>query len=105
MAKNPLLELYEAGTSVWLDNMRRSYLTSGELQRMIDEDAVVGMTSNPTIFEKAIGGRKDYVESGRQAAETGVTGQEVFLRPRGWGHPDGPGRDTPLCYTNAPQDR
>ena len=60
MAKNPLFELSEAGTSVWLDYIRRSLITSGELQRMIDEDAVVGMTSNPTIFEKAIGGSSDY---------------------------------------------
>src|SRR5712692_3504041 len=79
MAKNPLFELYEAGTSVWLDNMRRSYITSGELQRMIDEDAVVGMTSNPTIFEKAIGGSSDYDESLRKLIAAGVTGDELFL--------------------------
>jgi len=79
MAKNPLFELYEAGTSVWLDNMRRSYITSGELQRMIDEDAVVGMTSNPTIFEKAIGGSSDYDESLRQLIAAGITGDELFL--------------------------
>ncbi len=79
MAKNPLFELYEAGTSVWLDNMRRSYITSGELQRMIDEDAVVGMTSNPTIFEKAIGGSSDYDDSLRKLIAAGVTGDELFL--------------------------
>ena len=71
MAKNALFELYEAGTSVWLDNMRRSYVTSGELQRMIEEDAVVGMTSNPTIFEKAIGGSSDYDESLRKLIAQG----------------------------------
>src|SRR6202140_3247722 len=60
MAKNPLFELYEAGTSVWLDYISRSLMTSGELKRMIEDDAVVGMTSNPTIFEKAIGGSSDY---------------------------------------------
>jgi len=79
MAKNPLFELYEAGTSVWLDNMRRSYITSGELQRMIDEDAVVGMTSNPTIFEKAIGGSSDYDESIRKLVAAGVAGDDLFL--------------------------
>jgi len=63
MAKNPLFELYEAGTSVWLDYISRSLMTSGELKRMIEEDAVVGMTSNPTIFEKAIGGSSDYDEA------------------------------------------
>jgi transaldolase / glucose-6-phosphate isomerase len=79
MAKNPLFELEEAGTSVWLDNMRRSYVTSGELQRMIEEDAVVGMTSNPTIFEKAIGGSSDYDDSIRRLARAGQGGEELML--------------------------
>jgi len=79
MAKNALFELYEAGTSVWLDNMRRSYVTSGELQRMIEEDAVVGMTSNPTIFEKAIGGSSDYDESLRKLIAQGRSGDELML--------------------------
>jgi len=52
MAKNPLFELYEAGTSVWLDYIRRSLMTSGELKRMIEEDAVVGMTSNPPLASR-----------------------------------------------------
>src|SRR2546428_262442 len=79
MARNPLFELYETGTSVWLDNMRRSYVTSGELQRMIEEDAVVGMTSNPTIFEKASGGSSDYDESIRKLVVAGVSGDDLFL--------------------------
>src|SRR3989442_2511149 len=79
MAKNPLFELSEAGTSVWLDYIRRSLITSGELQRMIDEDAVVGMTSNPTIFEKAIGGSSDYDESLRRLIAPRVTRDELFL--------------------------
>ena len=79
MAKNPLWELYEAGTSVWLDNMRRSYVTSGELRRMIEEDAVVGMTSNPTIFEKAIGGSSDYDDSIRRLVAQGQSGDELML--------------------------
>src|SRR5437899_1562775 len=79
MAKNPLFELYEAGTSVWLDYIRRSLMTSGELQRMIEEDAVVGMTSNPTIFEKAIGGSSDYDESIQKLVAAGVAGDDLFL--------------------------
>ena len=79
MAKNPLFELDEAGTSVWLDNMRRSYINSGELQRMIDEEAVVGMTSNPTIFEKAIGGSSDYDESIRKLVAAGAGDDDLFL--------------------------
>src|SRR5438874_3517877 len=79
MAKNALFELYEAGTSVWLDNMRRSYVTSGELQRMIEEDAVVGMTSNPTNFEKAIGGSSDYDDALRDLVHAGIPDEEIML--------------------------
>ncbi len=79
MAKNPLFELQEYGTSVWYDNIRRSLITSGELKRMIEEDAVVGMTSNPTIFEKAIGGSSDYDESLKRLVEAGTSGDELFL--------------------------
>src|SRR6185503_15548440 len=60
VATNPLKELQEYGQSVWLDYIRRSLITSGELQRLIDEDGLRGMTSNPSIFEKAIGGSTDY---------------------------------------------
>jgi transaldolase/glucose-6-phosphate isomerase len=79
MAKNPLFELYEAGTSVWLDYIRRSLMTSGELKRMIEEDAVVGMTSNPTIFEKAIGGSSDYDDALRALIEAGIAYEEIML--------------------------
>src|SRR5260370_3678109 len=79
MAKNPLFELYEAGTSVWLDYIRRSLMTSGELERMIDEDAVVGMTSNPTIFEKAIGGSSDYDDALRHLVDAGTPDEEIML--------------------------
>ena len=79
MAKNPLFDLYEAGTSVWLDYIRRSLMTSGELKRMIEEDAVVGMTSNPTIFEKAIGGSSDYDDALRVLIEAGIADEEIML--------------------------
>ena len=79
MAKNPLFELSEAGTSVWLDYIRRSLMTSGELQRMIEDDAVVGMTSNPTIFEKAIGGSSDYDDALRQLIDSGKSDEEIML--------------------------
>jgi transaldolase / glucose-6-phosphate isomerase len=61
-ALNPLKELAKYGQSVWLDYIRRSLLTSGELQRLIDEDGLRGMTSNPSIFEKAITGSTDYAD-------------------------------------------
>lgn len=57
---NPLLALAEQGQSVWYDYLRRSLLTSGELERLISEDGLRGMTSNPAIFEKAITGSTDY---------------------------------------------
>src|SRR5437588_1383712 len=59
-AINPLKELQQKGQSVWLDYIRRSLITSGELQRLIDEDGLRGVTSNPSIFEKAIAGSTDY---------------------------------------------
>jgi transaldolase/glucose-6-phosphate isomerase len=59
-ATNPLKALLQFGQSVWLDYIRRDLLTSGELKRLIEEDGLRGMTSNPTIFEKAITGGKLY---------------------------------------------
>jgi len=59
---NPLKALSRFGQSVWLDYIRRTLITSGELQRHIDEDGLTGVTSNPAIFEKAITGSNDYAE-------------------------------------------
>jgi len=59
---NPLKALLEYGQSPWMDYIRRDLLTSGTLKKMIQEDGLMGMTSNPTIFEKAIIGSKDYAD-------------------------------------------
>ena len=59
-ATNPLKDLLKFGQSVWLDYIRRDLITSGELKRLIEEDGLRGMTSNPAIFEKAIVGSQDY---------------------------------------------
>ena len=59
---NPLKDLLNFGQSVWLDYIRRDLLTSGELKRLIDEDGLRGMTSNPAIFEKAITGSTLYTD-------------------------------------------
>jgi transaldolase/glucose-6-phosphate isomerase len=61
-AVNPLKELLKHGQSVWLDYIRRNLITSGELKRLIEEDGLRGMTSNPSIFEKAIAGSTDYTD-------------------------------------------
>src|SRR5262245_51319443 len=58
--ENPLRALQVFGQSVWLDYIRRSLIISGELRRLIDEDGLRGVTSNPAIFEKAISGSSDY---------------------------------------------
>ncbi|MBD1865622.1 MULTISPECIES: bifunctional transaldolase/phosoglucose isomerase [Trichocoleus] len=58
--KNPLQSLQSYGQSVWLDYIRRSLISSGELQHLIDKDGLQGVTSNPSIFEKAIAGSTDY---------------------------------------------
>ncbi len=59
-AANPLLQLNKFGQSIWLDYIRRDLLKSGELQRLITEDGLRGMTSNPAIFEKTIAGSTQY---------------------------------------------
>ena len=61
-AANPLKELHTLGQSLWYDNIRRQLITSGELARLRDE-GVYGVTSNPTIFEKAVSGSTDYDEA------------------------------------------
>src|SRR5580704_6235935 len=59
---NPLKGLLAYGQSPWMDYVRRDLLTSGNLKKMIQEDGLMGMTSNPTIFEKAITSSKDYAD-------------------------------------------
>ncbi len=67
--KNPLRELLEFGQSVWLDYIRRDLFTSGELERLVNEDGLRGMTSNPSIFEKAITGSTDYAQELQELAK------------------------------------
>src|SRR5438477_12763781 len=78
MDKNPLQRLADFGQSVWLDNIRRGLITSGELRRMIDEDAVVGVTANPTIFEKAIAGSTDYDTAIEELVKQGKSAADIF---------------------------
>jgi transaldolase len=62
-ATNPVKDLSKFGQSVWLDYIRRDLIETGELKHLIDEDGLCGMTSNPSIFEKAIGESKYYQDS------------------------------------------
>src|SRR5215831_5598961 len=59
---NPVKDLETYGQSIWFDYIKRSLITSGELRKLIDDDGIRGVTSNPAIFEKAIAGSSDYAE-------------------------------------------
>ena len=78
MKRNPLLELQSLGQSIWIDFISRGIISSGELQRMIEEDGVSGVTSNPSIFEKAITKSDDYDETIRTLTLRGKTTDEVY---------------------------
>lgn len=75
---NPLAQLARTGQSVWYDQMERKLVSSGKLQQMIDEDDLRGLTSNPTIFEKAIGGSEDYDAQLRMLATQGMSRDEIY---------------------------
>jgi transaldolase len=78
MGINPLLELGRLGQSPWYDYITRDLIASGKLARLIADDGLRGMTSNPTIFEKAISGSEDYDDDIRRLAAAGRTPQEIF---------------------------
>jgi len=75
---NPLLRLSQLGQSLWYDYITRELVASGALARLIAEDGLRGMTSNPTIFEKAIAGSRLYDEDIRRLAYQGRTAGEIF---------------------------
>lgn len=75
--KNPLRVVQEHGQSIWIDYIRRSLVTSGGLARLIDEDGVSGVTSNPSIFEKAIAGSHEYDQEIRTLALAGASAAEI----------------------------
>jgi transaldolase len=71
--------LHDAGQSIWLDNITRDLLTSGTLEQYIDELAVTGLTSNPTIFDQAIESTDAYDEAIRTRLGEGLEGEELFF--------------------------
>lgn len=78
MSDNPIRQIAQLGQSIWFDQVRRALFTSGELARMLDEDDLRGVTSNPTIFEKAIAGSNDYNEALSALAESGSSTDEIY---------------------------
>jgi transaldolase len=80
MSKSRLHQLSELGQSVWIDSLSREWLRTGELRRMIDEDAVVGVTSNPTIFQKAMSEGGWYDDQLREVPAEEDDLKEIFLR-------------------------
>jgi transaldolase/glucose-6-phosphate isomerase len=77
MNANPLVRLTGFGQSLWMDFIRRGTIESGELQRFVDEDGVRGVTSNPSIFEKAIAGSHDYDVAVRALSLQGKGAEEI----------------------------
>ena len=77
MSENRLTQLHDAGVSIWLDFIDRGILRSGELARRVRDEALTGMTSNPTIFEKALAEGTAYDDQLRSAAQ-GVTALDLF---------------------------
>ena len=75
---NPLRELNKLGQSVWYDNLSRELLKSGELKHMIEEDGITGVTSNPTIFEKAIGQERIYENDIHALVDNGLNANAIY---------------------------
>jgi transaldolase len=76
---NPLKNIQQFGQSIWLDYIRRSFTATGGLKKMIDEDGLRGVTSNPAIFEEAIARSNDYWDTIRTLAQSGKSSEEIFL--------------------------
>ncbi|MDW8394815.1 MAG: bifunctional transaldolase/phosoglucose isomerase [Anaerolineae bacterium] len=75
---NPTLEVQRYGQSLWYDNIQRSLIATGELQKLVQEYGVLGLTSNPAIFEKAITGSADYDEDIIRLAEAGADANAIY---------------------------
>jgi transaldolase len=78
--KNPLARIPEFGQSIWLDYIKRSFTEGGELKKLIDEDDLRGVTSNPAIFEEAIAHSSDYDQTLAELSKQNLSPQEAFLK-------------------------
>lgn len=77
---NPFVELLEVGQSLWYDNIQRSLLVNGELDGLIQEGEIRGVTSNPSIFEKAMAHSQDYDQELIELANRGLTAEQIYER-------------------------
>ena len=77
---NRLREIEALGQAIWIDNIYRQLIDDGELERLIEQDGVTGVTSNPTIFEKAMGDSDRYDDAFREGARETDDPQEIFER-------------------------
>ena len=73
-----LAAITAAGTSIWLDEIRRGLIESGELRRLVEEDSLRGVTSNPTIFNRAILGSEDYDDQLVELALSGKLTRAIY---------------------------
>jgi transaldolase/transaldolase/glucose-6-phosphate isomerase len=79
MATNRVKQIHSFGQSIWLDFIDREIIKSGNLKKLIDEDGVRGVTSNPAIFEKAITSSSDYDNDIRTLSDSDKTNEEIFF--------------------------
>jgi transaldolase len=77
---NKLREIEALGQSIWIDNLNRDLLDEGTMRHLVEEDGISGVTSNPTIFEKGMGGSDRYDDTFREVAEETDDPQEIFER-------------------------
>ncbi|MEO6684955.1 MAG: transaldolase family protein, partial [Dyadobacter sp.] len=79
MATNKVKQIHDFGQSIWLDFIDRKIIFSGDLKKLVEEDGVRGVTSNPAIFEKAISSSSDYDADISELAKGDKTNEEIFF--------------------------
>jgi transaldolase len=78
MSENPLRQLYDYGQSFWFDSLNREMIVNGDLKRMIEDDGLRGITSDPTIFHSAVSTSDLYDETMDREARRGKSSEEIF---------------------------
>ncbi|MEO7046379.1 MAG: transaldolase family protein, partial [Ferruginibacter sp.] len=76
---NRVKSIHDLGQSIWLDFFNREIINNGKLQRLIDEDGLSGITSNPSIFEKAVTASSDYDDDIRKMSDKQKSSEEIFF--------------------------